>query len=98
MRLRGIDHRFRTGAIGFVFAPGFRSAVVGDREYSFSNKQALVIEALEEARRGGNSRLHQTEIQAAADTSQKVGQLFPNHPAYGALIRYDGTGYYWLDL
>lgn len=96
--LRGGDHRFRAEGIGFVFSPGFRSAVVGDQEYTFTDKQAQVIEALYEALRSGNSRLHQTEIQGVVDTSQRVGQLFGDNPAYGVLIKYDGSGYYWLDL
>jgi hypothetical protein len=96
--LRGSDYRFRGDGIGFVFSPGFRSAVVGDREYSFTDKQALVVEALLGAWKNGISRLHQTEIQGAASTNQRVGQLFAGHPAYGSLVRYDGAGYYWLDL
>jgi hypothetical protein len=96
--LRGTDQRFRGDGIGFVFSLGFRSAVVGDQEYSFSDKQAQVIEALYDAWRSGVRRLHQTEIQGAAETSQRVGQLFAENPAYGVLIKYDGQGYYWLDL
>jgi hypothetical protein len=96
--LRGTDHRFRGNGIGFVFSPGYRSAVVGDQEYSFTDKQAQVIEVLYEALRSGVPRLHQTEIQGVATTNQRVGQLFAGHPAYGVLIKYDGLGYYWLDL
>lgn len=96
--LRGGDHRFHADGVGFVFSPGFRSAVFGDLDYSFSDKQAQVVEALYEAWRTGNPRLHQTEIQGKAHTSQRVGQVFAGHPAYGALIKYDGAGYYWLDL
>lgn len=96
--LRGTDLRFRSDGIGFVFSPGFRSAVVGDQEYTFTDKQALAVEALYEARKNGVPRLHQTEIQGAAGTNQRVGQLFAGHPAYGSLIKHDGSGYYWLDL
>ena len=83
--------------IGYTFSPGFRTAVVGDESYNFSDKQALVVEALFEARRSGTGRLHQTELQGLADTNQKMGQLFRNHPAYGNLIKHD-AGYYRLDL
>ena len=96
--LRGTDHRFRGDGIGFVLSPGYRSVVVGDQEYSFTDKQALAVEALDKARRSGNRRLHQAEIQGAANTSQRVGQLFAENPASGALIKNDGLGYYWLDL
>jgi len=96
--LRGGDPRFHADGIGFVFSPGFRSAVFGDQDYSFSDKQGQAIEALFEAWQTGNPRLHQTEIQGKADTSQRVGQLFAGHPAYGVLIKNDGAGYYWLDL
>lgn len=96
--LRGDGHRFQGRGIGFEFSPGFRAAVVGDQEYSFTDKQALAVEALYEAWRKGIRRLHQTEIQGQADTKQRVGQLFGGHPAYGALIKHDGSSYYWLDL
>lgn len=96
--LRGSDHRSPAGEIGFIFSPGFRSAKVGEQEYSFTDKQAQVVEALYEAWRSGNPRLHQTEIQGKAGTNQRVGQLFSNNSAYGTLIKYDGAGYYWLDL
>lgn len=96
--LRGSDHRFSSGAIGFIFSPGFRSAVVGDQEYSFTDKQALAIEALYEAWQKGVGRLHKDEVQGVVDTSQRVGQLFRGNPAYGTLIKYDSSGYYWLDL
>ena len=95
--LRGTDHRFRGNGIGFVFSPGYRSVVVGDQEYSFTDKQARAVEALDKARRSGNPQLHQTEIQGAANTKQRVVQLFKGHPAYGGLIKGDGHGYYWLD-
>ena len=38
-----------TGGVGYVFSEGFRSAVVGDKSYTFSKTQAAVIEALYEA-------------------------------------------------
>jgi hypothetical protein len=96
--LRGGNHRFDAEGVGFFFSPGFRSAIVGDQEYSFSDKQALAIEALYEAWHGGNPRLHQNEIKGAAHTSQRVGQLFSGHPAYNVLIKHDRSGFYWLDL
>ena len=96
--LRGSDYRFRGGGIGFAFSPGFRSGVVGDQEFSFTDKQALVIEALYDAWKNGTPQLHQTEIKGKARTNQPVGQLFPGHPAYGTLIKYDNTGYCWLDI
>lgn len=52
--LRGGDPHFHADGIGFVFSPGFRSAVFGDQDYSFSDKQAHAIEALYEAWRTGN--------------------------------------------
>jgi len=96
--LRGGDRRLQSDGVGFSFSPGFRSAVVGDREYRFSDKQALVVEALFKARQSGSRSLHQTEIQGEADTSQRVGQLFARHQAYGTLIKHDHSGYYWLDV
>ena len=45
-KLRGEEVAFRTGGIGYVFSPGFRSAVVGDQKYEFTKKQAEVVEVL----------------------------------------------------
>lgn len=96
--LRGNDPRFRGGGMGFTFTPGYRSGVVGDKDYRFTDRQALVIEELVKARSEGNGIRHHTELAAAAGTNQRVGQLFRNHPAYGSLIKYDTKGYYWLNL
>jgi hypothetical protein len=85
-------------AVGFQFSPGYRSVLWGENDFSFSDKQSLVIEALHDARLAGTGRLHQTELQGVADTSQRMTELFRRHPAYGTLIKNDGTGYYWLNL
>jgi hypothetical protein len=95
--LRGQQHPVRSGGIGFDFSPGFRSARFGNTSYQFSDKQALAVEAMYEAWRRGLT-LHQTEIQGAADTPQRVGQLFAGHAAYGVLIKSPGEGFYTLDL
>jgi hypothetical protein len=96
--LRGHDASFPSSGIGYVFSSGFRSGVVGDQEYTFTRKQAQVIELLFSARERGIRKLHKTEIQGPLETSQQIGQLFQGNPAYGELIKFDGTGYYWLDL
>lgn len=95
--LRG-PSRQRGDAIGYSFSPGYRSAIFGNQEFSFTNKQAQVIEALHKAWRTGPKKLHQREIQGAVDSAQRVVHLFRGHPAHGTLIKYDGDGYYWLDL
>jgi hypothetical protein len=95
--LRG-NQQSSTGAIGFEFSTGYRSAQVGDTAYTFTDKQALVIEALFGASSRRNPKLHQTELQGAAHSNQRIGQLFRRHPAYGTLIKHDSQGYYWLDV
>lgn len=97
-KLRGDDAAFRAGGIGFAFSPGFRWAAVGDQEYGFTSKQAEVVEALYNAFTRGLRKLHQTEVMGFVDSSQRVGQLFRGHPAYGTLIQGDDQGYYWLNL
>lgn len=96
--LRGHDGAFPSAGIGYVVSPGFRSCVVGDQEYSFTKKQAEAIECLFVARERGVRKTHKSEIQGELNTSQEIGQLFANHAAYGELIKYDGAGFYWLDL
>ena len=88
-----------TGGVGYVFSGGFRSAVVGDKSFQFTKKQAAVIEALYEARASGLHRLHQDEAAAKADSNQRIVQIFrDNKEAYDALIGSDNQGYYWLKL
>lgn len=97
-RLRGPSAVAGQG-IGHSFSPDFRWGVVGDREYSFSPKQALAVGFLYAAWRTGRpGRRHLSTVQAAADTNQNMAQLFADHPAYGTLIRSDGKALYWLHL
>jgi hypothetical protein len=97
-KLRGEDAAFRKGGIGYVFSSGFRSAVVGDQNYEFTKKQAEVVEVLFGAFESGLHKMHQDEIMGSVDSSQRIGQLFHGHPAYGTFIVGDSHGYYWLAL
>jgi hypothetical protein len=97
-KLRGADVAFRKGGIGYVFSSGYRSAVVGDQEYEFTKKQAEVVEVLFETFQSGLHKMHQDEVMGKVDSSQRIGQLFQGHPAYGTLILGDSHGYYWLAL
>jgi hypothetical protein len=95
--LRGPTRNVQAPGIGYSFSPGYRSARIGDNHYEFTDKQALAIEALYIAWGQGLS-LHQSEIQGAADTTRRVGQLFGLNPAYGTLIISSGKGLYTLAL
>ena len=98
VKLRGEDAAFRKGGIGYVFSSGFRSAVVGDHNYEFTKKQAEVVEVLFKAFKSGLHKMHQDEIMGSVVSSQRIGQLFHGHLAYGTLIVGDSHGYYWLAL
>jgi hypothetical protein len=88
-----------TGGVGCVFSEGFRSAVVGDKSFQFTKKQAAVIEALYQARVSGLHHLHQHEAAATAESNQRIVQIFrDNKEAYDTLIGSDNRGYYWLKL
>lgn len=88
-----------SGGVGYVFSEGFRSAAVGDRNYFFTKKQAAVIEALYDAHASGLHGLHQDEAAAAAESNQRIVQIFRNNKeAYDQLIGSDDQGYYWLKL
>ncbi|MBL8660599.1 MAG: hypothetical protein JNM75_12680 [Rhodospirillales bacterium] len=88
-----------TGGVGYVFSEGVRSAVVGDRSFTFTKKQAAIIEALYEAYASGLHGLHQDEAAAKANSNQRIVQIFrDNKEAYEALIGSDDQGYYWLKL
>ena len=86
------------GGVGFRYSLGFRACLYGGQQFRFSDKQALAIEALYDARKDGLHGLHQKELKGRVDTSQRMTQLFYKHPAYGTLIKNDGSGLYWLDL
>jgi hypothetical protein len=84
-----------TGGVGYVFSEGFRSAVVGDKNFKFTKKQAAVVEALYEAYASGLHGVHQDEAVAKADSSQRIVQIFrDNKEAYDILIDSDDRGYY----
>ena len=88
-----------TGGAGYIFSKGFRSAVVGDKNYTITKKQAAVIEALYEAYASGLHGLHQDEAAAKAESNQRIVQIFrDNKEAYEELIGSDDQGYYWLKL
>ncbi len=88
-----------TGGAGYIFSKGFRSGVVGDKNYTFTKKQAAVVEALYEAYASGLHGLHQSEAAAEADSNQRLVQIFrDNKEAYEELIGSDDQGYYWLKL
>jgi len=81
------------------FSGGFRSLVKNGKPYSFSKKQADVLEYLYNA---GSPR-HKDEILAEIGSAQrKLLELFKSnnrkHPAWGDIIKSDGKGYYWLDM
>lgn len=84
------------GKIGWCASPGFRSVDWNDRQFSFSRKQAEVVELLHSAWFEGTGRVHQQEI--GGITTQRMTELFGKHPAYGTLIQNDNGGYYWLDI
>jgi hypothetical protein len=87
------------GGVGYVFSGGFRSAVVGDKSFQFTKKQAAVIEALYEAYVSGLYSLHQDEVAAKADSNQRIVQVFrDNKEAYDTLIGSDNQRHYWLKL
>jgi hypothetical protein len=88
-----------TGGVGYVFSTGFRSAVVGDKSYAFTKKQAAVVEALYDAYASGLHGLHQDEATAKAESNQRVAKIFEdNKDAYEHLIGSDRQGTYWLKL
>lgn len=79
------------------FSEDFRKASFNGVEYSFSKKQAAIVEHLH-----NEGKTHKHSLMPAANSSQddpkgvfrKSGKY---HPAWGTLIQYDNSGYYWLD-
>ena len=81
--------------------PSVRASVrpsLGTKKYQFTKKQAEVVEVLFQAFESGLHKMHQDEVMGRLNSSQRIGQLFKGHPAYGPLILGDSHGYYWLAL
>jgi hypothetical protein len=85
------------------FSEGFRTAVFKGICYTFSKKQAFVMEELYKAR---GRPLHKHELLSKYSSQNNLIQLFVTknattqkkhpHPAWGSLIQHDAKGYYWL--
>lgn len=80
------------------FSSGYRGAYFNDIHYSFSKKQAAIIETLD--KHGGKVNKH--ELLAEADSQQcDVHRIFKRgnikHPAWNNLIKFDNQGNYWLE-
>jgi hypothetical protein len=88
----------KAGGIGFRFSPGFRSCVYRGKQFRFTDKQSLAVEALYNAWNDGLPGLYQDELKGHAQTNQRMVQLFSGNSAYGKLIMNDGSGFYWLNL
>ena len=81
------------------FGIGYRNLDSNGSKYSFSKKQAEAIEYMYNA---GGPR-HKDEILASIKSPQKsLYQVFRKngkpHPAWGKVIKSDGSGNYWLEL
>lgn len=82
------------------FSDGYRSALINGIAYTFTKKQAEVIEELDKA----GKPMHQDEIMAIVtpDAScNRIRAIFRTngkmHPAWNLLIKHDHRGYYWLE-
>lgn len=80
------------------FSSGYRSGYFKGEEFTFTKKQAAIIEALD--KHGGV--MSKYELLAEADSEQyDVYRIFrvrnKKHPAWNVIIKNDGKGNYWLD-
>lgn len=84
----------------FRHSPDYRCCTHQGNEYNFSRAQAAVIEMLHcESRRGTPSVAGQTLLEQAESTSNRVADLFKDHPAWNTLVIVGGSkGTYRLNL
>lgn len=93
----GVDEKEEIKKSGF--SSGYRAAYFNNIHYTFTRKQAEVIEVLYSRK----TRIHKHELLAEVDSSEDdVYRIFRNrkkeyHPAWNVLIKNDGKGYYWLE-
>lgn len=79
------------------FSNGFRTARFNGQDYSFTKKQAAVIEALHEA----GKPTHKTEFMSLHSAQDDPKGLFRGaggkyHAAWDVIIKFDSQGNYWL--
>ncbi len=84
------------------FSNGYRSGYIKDVSYTFTKKEAEVIEYIYNAR---GKPVHQDEIMAEVSPNSKhssISSIFRSrqgmHPAWDVVIQHDGKGNYWLNL
>ena len=82
------------------FSDGYRSAYFNGVTYTFSKKQAEVIELLDKE----GKPMHQDEIMSLISTNSnnsRLASIFQSkgemHPAWGIIIKHDSRGNYWLE-
>lgn len=80
------------------FRDDYRYASINGIKYFFSKTQAAVVELLHK-----QGKSHKHVLMSAANSSQDEPKgLFRKrgeyHPAWGVIIKYDGNGYYYLDI
>jgi len=88
----------RSHADSSVFYDGYRAAIVGGEEYTFSVNQALVFEALDGE--PGTKRLGSTIMADIGSPQRNPRALFRHNPrqieGFDRLVAYDDYGFYWL--
>lgn len=95
--LLGGDQAQPDVGLGYFASPGYRTVTSHGSRHQFTQKQAAVIALLDTALKSPEPRVHQSVIQERINTTQRIGQMFRGHSAYGTLIKHDGQGHYWLD-
>lgn len=75
----------------------FRSVRWYGNDYHFSPAQSLIVQALWNALENKTPRVGARALLRAADmVSDKISDLFKEHPAWGSMICTDTKGNYWL--
>jgi len=78
-------------------SPDFRSVRWFGQDYHFSPAQSLIVKALWKAWENNTPRMGARALLRAADMlSDKISDLFKEHPAWNTMICTDSKGNYWL--
>lgn len=82
------------------FSEGYRSRYFNGISYTFTKKQAEVLELLDKVKKP----LHQDEITAIVSPNasyNRISLIFSSkgklHPAWEIIIKHDSKGYYWIE-
>jgi hypothetical protein len=78
-------------------SPDFRSVKWFGQSFVFTPAQSVIVRELWQAWEHGTPKVGAAALlEASAQISDKISELFKRSEAWNVMVRTDGNGYYWL--